>query len=104
MLNSTVQMVFRRSQQHVTSRDIYLSGDAHPAAFEGWQVNPARMVSLANSIQADAIPAEAHVRVVEEDLGTEGVDYLRRRASPSGCSTRRRRSRGSGAGRRGGAR
>ena len=76
MLNSTVQMVFRRSQQHVTSRDIYLSGAAHPAAFEGWQVNPARMVSLAQSITADAIPAEAHVRVLAEAPGAEGVDYF----------------------------
>jgi hypothetical protein len=78
MLNSTVQMVFRRSLQPVTSRELYFSGAAHPAAFEGWQVNPARMVSLANSIAADAIPAEARIRVLEEDLGTEGVDFFGR--------------------------
>ncbi len=76
MLNSTVQMILRRSQQHVTSRDLYLSGAAHPAAFEGWQVNPARMASLAASIEPDAIPAEARIAVVEETLGTEGVDFF----------------------------
>ncbi|MBA3325660.1 MAG: hypothetical protein H0T41_10525, partial [Rhodobacteraceae bacterium] len=76
MVNSTVQMVLRRSLRDVTSREIYFSGAAHPAAFDGWQVNPARMVSLANSIKADALPAEARIRVVEETLGAEGVDYF----------------------------
>jgi hypothetical protein len=76
MINSTVQMIFRRSQQHVTSAALYHSGDAHPAAFPGYAINLARMVSLANSIEADALPAEARLRVVEEDLGTEGVDFF----------------------------
>ena len=52
----TVQMVFRRSLQNVRSREDYFSGAAHPAAFEGFEINPARMVSLANSIKADDIP------------------------------------------------
>ena len=72
----TVQMVFRRSQQTVLSRDDYFSGAAHPAAFEGYEIDLARMVSLANSIEPDAIPAEVRIRVLEEELGTEGVDYF----------------------------
>ncbi len=72
----TLQMIFRRSLQSVRARETYLSGEAHPAAFEGFTVNAARMVSLAQSIAADAIPAEARLRVVEEDLGTEGVDFF----------------------------
>jgi hypothetical protein len=76
LLVPTVQMVFRRSLQNVRSRESYLSGDAHPAVFDGYQINLARMVSLANSITPGAIPAEARVRVVEEDLGVEGVDYF----------------------------
>ncbi|MBP7002998.1 hypothetical protein [Amaricoccus sp.] len=76
MINSTVQMVFRRSQQHVTSNAIYHSGDAHPAAFAGYAINLARMVSLANSIEADALPAEARIRVALEEPGTEGVDFF----------------------------
>jgi hypothetical protein len=71
----TVQMVFRRSLQSVTSREAYLTA-AHPAAFEGYEINLARMVSLANSIAADAIPAEVRLKVLEEDLGVEGVDYF----------------------------
>ena len=76
MLNSTVQMVFRRSLQNVRSRESYFSADAHPAAFEAWQINLARMVSLAQSIRPGDLPAEARIRAVEEDLGTEGVDFF----------------------------
>jgi hypothetical protein len=72
----TVQMVFRRSLQNVTSRALYFSGAAHPTAFEAWNVNPARMVSLANSIAPDAVPPQVRIRVLEEDLGREGVDFF----------------------------
>jgi hypothetical protein len=76
MLVPTVQMVFRRSLQNVRSRESYFSGDAHPAAFQGWQINPARMVSLANAIRADEIPAEVRLQVEAEELGREGVDFF----------------------------
>ena len=69
-------MIFRRSLQHVTSRESYFSGDAHPAAFEGYTINPARMVSLAQSIEPGAIPPAVRIRVMAEDLGAEGVDYF----------------------------
>ena len=76
LLVPTVQMIFRRSLQHVTSREGYFSGDAHPAAFEGYTINPARMVSLAQSIEPDAIPPEVRIAVTAEELGLEGVDYF----------------------------
>ena len=76
LLVPTVQMVFRRSLQTVTSREAYLSGDAHPAAFAGFEINPARMVRLANSIDPDAIPPEVRIRVTAEELGTEGRDFF----------------------------
>ena len=72
----TVQMVFRRSLQNVRSRDDYFSAAAHPAAFERMNLNIARMVSLANSIRAEDIPPQVRIRMVEEDLAAEGVDYF----------------------------
>jgi hypothetical protein len=72
----TVQMVFRRSQQHVTSRADYMSGKGNPAVFEAYDINLARMVSLANSIRADEVPPQVRIRVLSEDLGREGVDYF----------------------------
>ena len=72
----TVQMVFRRSLQNVRSREDYFSGLAHPPVFDGYQINPARMVSLANSITSDTIPPLVRLKVVAEDLGTEGRDFF----------------------------
>jgi hypothetical protein len=76
LLVPTVQMVFRRSLQNVRSRADYLSGAAHPAAFEGYLVNAARMVSLAQSIKAGDIPPRVRIRVTAEDLGAEGRDFF----------------------------
>ena len=75
-LVSTMQMVFRRSQQHIVSRPGYMSGDAHPAVFESYDINLARMVSLAQWIKPGDIPPEVRIRMVEEDQGVEGVDYF----------------------------
>lgn len=72
----TVQMVFRRSLQTVRSRDDYFSAAAQSAAFEAYDINLARMVSLANSIQPGDIPPQVRIRMVAEDLGTEGTDYF----------------------------
>ena len=72
----TVQMVFRRSLQNVLSREDYFSGAAHPAAFDGFEINAARMVSLANAIEPGAIPPQVRIRMLEEELGAEGVDYF----------------------------
>ena len=72
----TVQMIFRRSLQNVRSRADYLSGAAHPAVFEGYQINPARMVSLANSIKPGDLPPRVVIAVTAEDLGTEGRDFF----------------------------
>lgn len=76
LLVPTVQMVFRRSLQNVRSRADYFSGAAHPSAFDGFEINPARMVSLANSIAPDAIPPRVRIAVTQEDLGTEGRDFF----------------------------
>ncbi len=76
MIVPTLQWIFRRSQQHITSRDLYFSGAAHPAVFEGFRLNAARMVSLANAIQPGDIPAQVRLRVTSEDEGTEGVDFF----------------------------
>lgn len=72
----TLQMVFRRSLQNIRSREAYFSGAAHPAAFDAGEINLARMVSLANSIEPGDIPPQMRIRVTEEDLGVPGVDYF----------------------------
>ncbi|TPE48414.1 hypothetical protein [Amaricoccus solimangrovi] len=70
------QMVFRRSLRSVLSRDDYMSAAAHPAAYEPYDINLARMVSLANSIRPSDIPPQVRIAVTAEDLGTEGLDFF----------------------------
>ncbi len=70
------QMVFRRSLQTVRSREDYFSAAGQAAAFEGYDINLARMVSLANSIKPGDIPPQVRIRVTAEDPATEGVDYF----------------------------
>ncbi len=72
----TTQMVFRRSLQTVRSREDYFGAAGQAAAFEGYDINLARMVSLANSIKPGDIPPQARIRVTAEDLGAEGIDYF----------------------------
>ena len=76
LLAPTVQFVFRRSQRSVLSRDDYMSGLAHPSAFSPYEIGLARMVSLANAIRPDEIPAEVRIAVLEEDSPREGIDYF----------------------------
>jgi hypothetical protein len=76
LLAPTVQFVFRRSQRSVLSREDYFSGLAHPSAFPFHEIGLARMVSLANSIAADAIPPVVRLEVVAEDEARQGVDFF----------------------------
>lgn len=76
LVTPTVQMVFRRSLQNVRSRESYFSSDAQRAVFDAYEINLARMVSLANAIAPEDIPAETQLRIDEESLGNEGVDFF----------------------------
>lgn len=65
----TVQMVLRRAQVGVRRRTDYLSGSAHPSAFEARALAPAAMIALANSLTPDGIPPLVQLAVLEEDFG-----------------------------------
>lgn len=70
------QMVFRRSLRNVLSRADYFGPNANPAAFEAYDINLARMVSLAQSIKPGDIPPQVRIRVTSEETATEGVDFF----------------------------
>ncbi|MFQ8431928.1 hypothetical protein [Amaricoccus sp. W119] len=76
LLVPMTQMVFRRSLQSVRSRADYFSAAAHPAAYEAYDINLARMVSLANSIRPGDIPPQVRIAVTAEDLGVQGLDFF----------------------------
>ncbi len=75
-LMPALQMIFRMSNRIAAKPDDYLTGKAHPTAFEGSQVDPEKMVTLAHGIQADVLPPMIQLKVVEEDQGVVGRDYF----------------------------
>lgn len=76
LLAPTVQMVFRRSLMPVRSREVYLSGLAHPSVIPADQINLMRMVQLANVLTPEMVPPMVRLTVLSEDEAVEGVDYF----------------------------
>ncbi|MDX1944026.1 MAG: hypothetical protein SFU86_01360 [Pirellulaceae bacterium] len=76
LLMPTVQMIFRRSNKQVLSDDEYLTGKAHPAVFQGAQLDVERMVNLAHEIPPDAIPPLVQLLATTEDEARLGSDFF----------------------------
>ncbi len=72
----TLQMIFRASNKTVAQPDDYLTGTAHPTAFEGSQVDAEKMVTLAHSMTTEALPPLVQLKIVEEDRPVVGRDYF----------------------------
>jgi hypothetical protein len=68
LIAPTIQMILRRSLKMILSREAYLSGAAHPTVFDGSQLSPERMVSLASSLRPEDIPPMVRLSVVQEDF------------------------------------
>ena len=75
-LMPTLQMVFRMSNRPVAKPEDYLTGKAHPTAFEGSQVDAEKMVTLAHGIKPEMLPPMVQLKVLEEDQGVVGRDYF----------------------------
>jgi YD repeat-containing protein len=76
LLMPAVQMIFRRSNKQVASDADYLTGKAHPPAFQGDRIDVERMVRLAHEIKPDEIPPMIQLAVVKEDEFVRGIDYF----------------------------
>ncbi|MEM1149666.1 MAG: hypothetical protein AAGI03_03800 [Pseudomonadota bacterium] len=76
LLASTMQMVYRRARTPIRSRAGYLSGLAHPSVFGPDEINLDRMVALANAVAPDEIPPLVRLKMLDETLGREGVDFF----------------------------
>ncbi len=75
-LMPTVQMIFRMSNKVVKRPSDYLTGRAHPTVFQKEDVDPARMVTLAHSLEPEALPPLVRLKVLQEDEGVVGRDYF----------------------------
>jgi hypothetical protein len=76
LLMPTIQMLLRITGKQLTGPDPYLTGKAHPTVFEGSRVDAKKMVEMAHDITLKAIPPLALIRVIDQDLPKEGLDYF----------------------------
>jgi hypothetical protein len=66
LIAPTVQMIFRRGQIHVQSRETYLSGAAHPVLFPESVNAPKRMMDIAANLRPKDIPPMVQMKILEE--------------------------------------
>lgn len=71
LIAPAIQMILRRSQKQVTSREAYFTGTAHPSVFDADQLQPERMVGLAAAMRPETIPPMVRLTVVSEDFQAE---------------------------------
>lgn len=71
MIAPTVQQVFR---QAMAPEGAYMTGAAHPTAFDGARIDLARMLALAQGLRVDALPPLARLRV-EQDAAPGAGQY-----------------------------
>ena len=76
LISPTVQWIFRRGQLGIDSDDDYLTGRAHPSAFNGKRINLLDMVERAHSLDAGDVPPMVRLSVKDEDHGTAGIDVM----------------------------
>jgi hypothetical protein len=69
LLMPTVQMLLRRCQTQVPNRETYLTGAAHPTAFDASQLDIMRLITMAHEIKPDALPPLVNLRVVAQENG-----------------------------------
>lgn len=76
LLMPAVQMILRSCSRKLKEPAEYLTGAAHPTAFEGGDVDALKMVRMAHAMPAEAIPPMIQIAVLEEDAAVEGRDYF----------------------------
>lgn len=69
LLMPTIQMLMRRCQTQVPDRETYLTGAAHPTAFDASQLDILRLITMAHEIKPEALPPLVHLRIVAQENG-----------------------------------
>jgi hypothetical protein len=70
LIAPTLQMIFRRSQKGLYTREQYLSASSHPTVFDAARLAPERMVAMASTMRPDEIPPLVRLDVESEDFST----------------------------------
>ena len=66
LLMPAIQMLFRASQRTVKSRGDYLSGIAHPPAFQAANLDTAKLVQMAHALTTNDLPPIVVLNVLNE--------------------------------------
>lgn len=72
----TLQMLLRRNTGAARGAAGYLSGAAHPSAFDGAAIDLLGMMQQAAALAPDAIPPLVRLRVERDLAATPGIDYI----------------------------
>jgi hypothetical protein len=72
----TVQMVFRRGLKDVSDRESYMSAAAHPSVFRASDIDPMRLIGIANALAAEDVPPMPCLAVVGESHPRPRVAYF----------------------------
>ncbi|HEV8290881.1 MAG TPA: hypothetical protein VGP94_03125 [Tepidisphaeraceae bacterium] len=75
LLMPTIQMIFRMTNKHIEPKQ-YLTGPAHPSAFDLNWVDEVKMAQMAHEIRLEKIPPMVQIRVMEEDQMQNGRDFF----------------------------
>jgi len=76
LLMPTVQMILRRTNKTLDRSPEYLTGKAHPTAFDRENLDRLKMVELAHEIQLTNIPPVVRLKVQKQEEPKDGVDYF----------------------------
>mgnify|MGYP001218932098 CR=1 FL=1 len=76
LLMPTLQMLFRASQRTVKSRADYLTGLAHPAAFQAENLDTAKLVAMAHALTTNDLPPLVILAVQRETQTVADRDYF----------------------------
>lgn len=68
LLGPAVQMIWRRGLAPTPVRGAYLSGAAHPSVFRGEDIDPARLVGIANALAPGEVPPLVRLSVEAEEF------------------------------------
>jgi hypothetical protein len=75
LLMPTIQMIFRMTNKHMEPKQ-YLTGYAHPSAFDPGWVDEVKMAQMARDIRLETIPPMVQLRVMEEEQMQNGRDFF----------------------------
>jgi len=76
LLAPTLQMLLRSTQKSLAAPTDYLTGLAHPAVFDGANLDPDAWVKKAHALTPETIPPLLALRTIRDEMATPGRDYF----------------------------